>query len=541
MAASRFLIWKSRFSTTVNRSFKAQSCRSFDSCMKFEKCADPIDARPLFTCINRNFHAEQSGFTENNVNSRLGSVVDNQYYRNNHFRALSPTLLNSRQWRSVSVVPVSPTLNYRWFSSSVGSQGDNARGGEVPSASGVTGSDNGDAGLSGSDIIDKVKDVWQSTIDTVTYTGQRTKEASDELTPHVQQLLDTHPYLRDVIVPVGSTLTATILAWVVMPRLLRRLHKYAMQGPASFLSGSTLFGQVPYEKSFWGALEDPIRYLITFMAFTQIGMMVAPSTIASQYLAQAWRGAVILSLVWFLQRWKTNVITRALTVQSTVVDREKLLTLDKLSSIGLFVLGLMALAESCGVAVQSILTVGGIGGVATAFAAKDVLGNVLSGLSVQLSHPFSVGETIKAGSVEGQVVEMGLTTTSLLSAEKYPIIVPNSLFSSQVIVNKSRAQWRAIITKIPLQIGDFEKIPQISDDIKSMLRSNSNIFLGKEAPYCFLSRIERSFAELTLGCNLKHMSKEEFFSTQQDILLQSVQIIKKHGATLGSTLEDMTY
>jgi hypothetical protein len=38
----------------------------------------------------------------------------------------------------------------------------------------------------------------------------------------------------------------------------------------------------------------------------------------------------------------------------------------------------------------------------------------------------------QAGSVEGQVVEMGLTTTSLLTAEKFPVLVPNSLFSSQV-------------------------------------------------------------------------------------------------------------
>jgi len=71
-------------------------------------------------------------------------------------------------------------------------------------------------------------------------------------------------------------------------------------------------------------------------------------------------------------------------------------------------------------------------------------------------------------------------------------------------VNKSRAQWRAVVSKIPV-IVDVEKIPQISNDIKSMLNSNPNIFLGKEAPYCYLSRIENSFAELTLGCKLKQM------------------------------------
>ena len=39
---------------------------------------------------------------------------------------------------------------------------------------------------------------------------------------------------------------------------------------------------------------------------------------------------------------------------------------------------------------------------------------------------------MQAGSIEGQVVEMGLTTTSLLNVEQFPVLVPNSLFSSQV-------------------------------------------------------------------------------------------------------------
>lgn len=33
-------------------------------------------------------------------------------------------------------------------------------------------------------------------------------------------------------------------------------------------------------------------------------------------------------------------------------------------------------------------------GVATAFAARDILGNMLSGVSLQFSRPFTVGDTI---------------------------------------------------------------------------------------------------------------------------------------------------
>ncbi|KAG8475120.1 hypothetical protein CXB51_031995 [Gossypium anomalum] len=376
----------------------------------------------------------------------------------------------------------------------------------------------------------------------------KAKEVSNELKPHVNQLLDTHPYLKDVVLPVGFTLTLTIFAWVVLPKLLRRFHEYAIQ--TSILpSGRMLGDQVPYDKSLWGALEDPVRYVITFIAISQMSvvlvsmfnsfcMVVAPSTVPSQYIVQAWRGAAILSFVWFLHRWKTNVLGCALATKTLAgLDREKLLTIDRFSSVGLFVIGIMALAEASGVAVQSILTVGGVGGVATAFAARDIFGNVLSGLYMQFSKPFSLGDTIKAGSVEGQVVEMGLTSTTVLNSERFPVLVPNSLFSSQVIVNKSRARWRAVVTKIPLQIEDLDKVPEISNEIKSMLKSNSKVFLGKEVPYCFLSHVEGSYAELTVGCNLRHMSKDELYSTQQDILLQSVRIIKKHGATLGSTFQ----
>ena len=57
------------------------------------------------------------------------------------------------------------------------------------------------------------------------------------------------------------------------------------------------------------------------------------------------------------------MFSRALAASGVLgLDREKLLALDNISSVGLFVIGIMALAEVCGVAVQSILTVGGIGG-----------------------------------------------------------------------------------------------------------------------------------------------------------------------------------
>nr|POF24510.1 g-type lectin s-receptor-like serine/threonine-protein kinase [Quercus suber] len=82
--------------------------------------------------------------------------------------------------------------------------------------------------------FDHVKDACQTTVDAGTYTMQKAKEATDELIPYSHQLLYSHPYLKDVIFPIGSNLASTILAWSFMPRLLRRFHKYAMQSHDDF-------------------------------------------------------------------------------------------------------------------------------------------------------------------------------------------------------------------------------------------------------------------------------------------------------------------
>lgn len=429
-------------------------------------------------------------------------------------------------------------FHHRAYSSHSGSKKDDFQIG-VKNGANAESLDSGNTDPAASDWSGMLDRARQSVVDIAFGAEKKAKDLYNDAIPYLQELYNSQPYLEKVIIPVTGTVSATLIAWFVMPRILRKLHKYASQGPLGLLPRSSTIQQDPYEKSLWAALEDPTRYLITFVAFSQLGVMIAPTT--TEYLSQAWRGAVVLSFIWFLHRWKTNFFSKALMNHTAVgLDQDKLLTLEKLSSLGLIILGVMGLAEALGVPVQSIVTVGGIGGVATAFAARDILGNLLSGISLQFSKPFGVGDNIKAGSVEGQVVEMGLTTTSLINPEKFPVIVPNSLFSSQVIVNKSRAQWCASLTKIPIRIEDIEKIPLVTEEIKSMLKRYPKVFLGKDSPYCYLSRIEYSFAELTLGCNLRSMRKDELFAAEQDILLQAARIIRQHGAELGSNLNDRT-
>lgn len=62
---------------------------------------------------------------------------------------------------------------------------------------------------------------------------------------------------------------------------------------------------------------------------------------------------------------------------------------------------------------------------------------------------------------------------------------------------------------VPFCIDDLEKIPDVSESVKSMLKGHPSVIFERGAPYCFLSRIEDSYAELTFGCTLRN--KVNFF------------------------------
>ena len=96
------------------------------------------------------------------------------------------------------------------------------------------------------------------------------KYLNDAIKLHDQELFGNHGDLEKVIVTLGGTLIGTAMAWFVMPVVLRKMHKYASEGTLRTLWRDSSKKHVSYETSLWSALEDPAKYIITFMAFSQM-------------------------------------------------------------------------------------------------------------------------------------------------------------------------------------------------------------------------------------------------------------------------------
>lgn len=342
--------------------------------------------------------------------------------------------------------------------------------------------------------------------------------------------------VMETLLPGTMALGLSSAAWLLLPNVLRRCHSYVESVPKARMHGQEYADSVPFHQSVFGALEDPIRLFSGALTFSYLGYLVAPRSLGSQYLFQIRSGVTTASFIWFLYLYKRNVFMRIASGKSLSHDsKERYLTMDRLSSIALVVLGSMALAESCGVAVQSVITVGGIGGMATAFAARDLLGNIISGLGIQFWSPFSVGDYITAGELSGEVVDIGIHSTEILNRDKFPTIVPNSFFSSQVIVNRSRVKTRALELNVPVKLTSLEKLPTITSEVRSMLQSHSKVTTEDEKTRCYVSQVGSTSFNVIISCNLKPMNMDDFLLTQEEILLEASRIVVRSGGALGAS------
>jgi small conductance mechanosensitive channel len=100
-----------------------------------------------------------------------------------------------------------------------------------------------------------------------------------------------------------------------------------------------------------------------------------------------------------------------------------------------FIVGVVIALGSVGVNVTPVVAGLGVTGMVLGFALKDTLANFASGLMVLLYHPFDVGDIVKLGAHEGEVVDITLNATILTTPEAKRIIIPNGKVWGDAIVN----------------------------------------------------------------------------------------------------------
>jgi MscS family membrane protein len=161
-------------------------------------------------------------------------------------------------------------------------------------------------------------------------------------------------------------------------------------------------------------------------------------------------------IVWTLFALKViPVILRGLADPSrapAVVNSQTVPLFQNIANIALLVFSIYYIFSAWHVDMTAWLASAGIVGIAVAFAAKDTLANLFSGMFILADRPYEIGNFVVLGTGErGEVTHIGMRSTRLLTRDDIEVTVPNSIMGNTTVVNESGGPHEKF--RIRVQVG----------------------------------------------------------------------------------------
>lgn len=145
--------------------------------------------------------------------------------------------------------------------------------------------------------------------------------------------------------------------------------------------------------------------------------------------------------------------------------------ISKSLKVFVIVIGVVFAADNLNIDVTSLLAGLGLGGLAFALAAKDLLGNFFGSVTVLLDRPFSIGDWVVIGDIEGTVEEVGFRSTRIRTFYNSKVTMPNSILTTTKIDNMGARRYRRMTTKLAVTYDtSAEKIESFCEGIRRLIQ-----------------------------------------------------------------------
>jgi len=168
---------------------------------------------------------------------------------------------------------------------------------------------------------------------------------------------------------------------------------------------------------------------------------------------QAITSALVIAL--FLQGalWASHIVVGWVTWYAASKAEQNRAIANALHLIQLFArvvvwsIAVLLILNNLGFDITALVAGLGIGGIAVALAAQNILGDLFASLAIVLDQPFVVGDFVILGDKSGTIERIGIKTTRIRSLSGEELIVSNAdLLASRIHNYKRMAQRRVVFT-----------------------------------------------------------------------------------------------
>ncbi|MFO7657208.1 MAG: mechanosensitive ion channel family protein, partial [Bacteroidales bacterium] len=266
------------------------------------------------------------------------------------------------------------------------------------------------------------------------------------------------------------------------------------------------------------ALEKAVIPLLNFTAF-----FISVNTLTlSEKIEGFLHAASVVVITFFALRLITAAIRHAIKSKlSNLEDSETKIKQMKgimiLINIVIWILGIIFLLDNFGYDITAFITGMGIGGIAIALAAQNILGDLFNYFVIFFDKPFEVGDFIIVDQKLGTVESIGIKTSRIRSLTGEELVFANSDLTNSRVHNYKRMQKRRILFKIGVtyqtSIENLRIIPDIIKEIitiqedadfdRAHFQQYGDFSLDFEIVYFILSSDYNRYMDIQQSINLR--------------------------------------
>jgi len=233
-------------------------------------------------------------------------------------------------------------------------------------------------------------------------------------------------------------------------------------------------------------------------------------------------GLGILVVGLFCARWAGNVAERWLEKHKLEPQvRQLIKKLVWLLIVALF--AVMALGQM-GVEITPMLAGIGVVGVGLSFATQSVLGNLVAGLNIIFTKPFTVGEYIELLGVYGQVQDISLFSTTLLHADNSRVVVPNRKIVGEILHNYGKIRQMDLSVNVAYDAD----IKSAIATVRAILEQNPRV-LKDPAPVTGISRLADSSVVISI---LPWVAVPDYFVARTEVNQAIIEQFAQKGISI---------
>ncbi len=139
---------------------------------------------------------------------------------------------------------------------------------------------------------------------------------------------------------------------------------------------------------------------------------------------------------------------------------------DNVVQAVVYVIIAFLILSALGVSSRSLATFAGLVTAALTFSVQDVLKNIFCGFYLLAERPFAAGDRVRVGAEDGYIERIDLRVTRIRNDRQELVLVPNSVFFSQIAIARSTLQFHALTVQLK---GVQQTIESAEDHIRATI------------------------------------------------------------------------